>query len=82
MKYPHNTAVYAQLRAAIREAKGAPDVPPKDIEEPAAAHIKEVETTHATSDSGWDIPEEGQTKKRHPFWHWRELDRMGAFGSL
>ena len=44
---------------------GAPEVPRKDIVEPSPAHLKEVDTKNTTSDSGWDIPEEGQSKRRH-----------------
>lgn len=44
---------------------GVPEIPPKEIEEPSPAHLKEVETKDPGSDnSEWDIPE-GQTKRRH-----------------
>ena len=44
---------------------GAPEIPRKDIEEPSPAHLKEAETANTTSDSGWDLPKEGQSKRRH-----------------
>lgn len=44
---------------------GAPEIPPKDIEQPSPAHLKEFETRDpASENSEWDIPE-GQSKKRH-----------------
>lgn len=43
---------------------GASEIPRKDLEEPAPAHLKEVETGNTSSNSGWEIPEEGQTKRR------------------
>ena len=45
---------------------GASEIPKKEIGEPAPAHLKDVDTTNTTSDSGWEIPEEGQKRrKRH-----------------
>lgn len=38
-------------------------IPRKEIEEPSPAHLKEVDTARS-AESGWDIPEEGQCKKR------------------
>ena len=41
-------------------------IPRKEIgiTEPSPAHLKEVETARST-DSGWEVPEEGQTKRRN-----------------
>ncbi|KAF1843591.1 uncharacterized protein K460DRAFT_316110 [Cucurbitaria berberidis CBS 394.84] len=44
---------------------GAPEIPRKDIGEPSRAYIKEADSTNNTLDSGWDIPQEGQRKRRH-----------------
>lgn len=40
----------------------------KEIGEPSPAHLKEVDTVRSV-DSGWDIPQEAQSKRR---------DRLGA----
>jgi hypothetical protein len=38
-------------------------IPRKEIGEPLPAHLKEVDT-HRSVESTWDVPEEGQSKKR------------------
>lgn len=38
-------------------------IPRKEIGEPSPAHLKEVDT-HRSAESTWDIPEEGQNKKK------------------
>src|SRR5690349_16340595 len=54
---------------------GAPEIPRKEIGEPAPAHLKEigepapahlkeVETRNTASDAGWDIPEDGQRRRK------------------
>ncbi|KAF2026321.1 hypothetical protein EK21DRAFT_74480 [Setomelanomma holmii] len=39
-------------------------IPRKEIEEPSPAHLKEVDTARS-ADSGWEVPEEGKTERRH-----------------
>jgi hypothetical protein len=43
----------------------APQIPRKPVGEPAPAHVKEVDSQNATTESGWDIPDEGQKKKKY-----------------
>lgn len=39
-------------------------IPRKEIEEPSPAHLKETGTAKS-SDSGWELPEQGESKRRH-----------------
>jgi hypothetical protein len=41
-------------------------IPRKEIAEPSPAHLKEVNTERST-ESTWNVPEEGQSKKKHNF---------------
>jgi hypothetical protein len=40
------------------------EIPRKEIGAPSPAHLKEVDTARS-ADSGWEIPEEGQSKRTH-----------------
>lgn len=43
---------------------GTHEIPRKEIGAPSLAHLKEVNTSR-TDSSGWDIPEEGQSKRKN-----------------
>lgn len=42
-----------------------PAIPRKEIGEPAPVHLKEVDTKNSSTNESWDIPEEGQVRKKH-----------------
>lgn len=42
-------------------------IPRKEVGQPSPAHLKEVEATSIPSESGWDIPDEGQHKRHLGF---------------
>lgn len=42
-----------------------PVIPRKEIGEPAPVHLKEVDTKDSSANESWDIPEEGQSRKKH-----------------
>lgn len=42
-----------------------PVIPRKEIAEPPPLHLKEVDTKNSSASESWDIPEEGQSRKKH-----------------
>jgi hypothetical protein len=66
LRYPIYTQVCVKLRAAVHTNMSTFTIPRKEIAEPSPAHLKEVDTARSTN-SEWDIPEEGQSKKKHNY---------------